>query len=136
MKQRELPLPLRPDAANAARASAIAPDTSAPDAPAFDEPWQAKAFAVAVYLNEAGVFGWGEWAAAFGERLAARAPQAPTEPDAVTADYYAAWIETLEALLVRHGLADAAQIAMTTEAWQAAARATPHGQPITLDAAR
>ena len=34
------------------------------DAPVFDEPWQAEAFAMTVALHERGLFSWAEWAAA------------------------------------------------------------------------
>ena len=38
--------------------------------PVFSEPWQAEAFALAVSLNERGIFTWSEWAQILGdERL-------------------------------------------------------------------
>ena len=36
------------------------------DGPVFAEPWEAQAFAMAVKLNEAGVFQWSEWADTLG----------------------------------------------------------------------
>ena len=41
------------------------------DGPVFAEPWEAQAFAMAVKLNEAGVFTWGEWAETLGAELKA-----------------------------------------------------------------
>ena len=39
---------------------------------AFDAPWHAEVFALAVHLNEGGYFDWPEWAGRFGENLANR----------------------------------------------------------------
>lgn len=87
----------------------------------FAVPWQAQAFALAVALNEAGWLEWGDWSRAFGE---ARAGEG---------DYFADWLATLEGILARRGVAEAAEIEALSAAWGRAAEATPHGQPITLD---
>ncbi|KFE33897.1 nitrile hydratase accessory protein [Thioclava atlantica] len=97
---------------------------STPDAP-FEEPWQAQVFALTVALNEAGHFSWSEWTALFGPRVQQAEEQ----------DYWRIWSETLIALLERSGVAGAGEVQALTERWQAAARATPHGKPITLSAA-
>lgn len=97
------------------------------DGPVFSAPWQAQAFAMAVALNEVGLLDWAEWAATLSEHL--HAPDAADDGS----DYYAHWLETLEDLLARHGHADPAEVAALTEAWQRAARATPHGRPILLE---
>jgi nitrile hydratase accessory protein len=95
-----------------------------PDAP-FEEPWQAQLFALTVALNEAGHIRWPDWTAEFGSRV-----------QGVEAGlYWHVWAEALVALLSARGIAGADEVAALTERWQAAARATPHGQPITLDAA-
>ena len=39
------------------------------DGPVFAEPWQARAFALAVELREAGVFSWSQWSARLGEEI-------------------------------------------------------------------
>ncbi len=39
------------------------------EAPVFDEPWQAQAFAMALSLQQRGVFTWGEWAATLGDEI-------------------------------------------------------------------
>ena len=98
---------------------------TAPDAP-FDEPWQAQLFAMTVALNEAGHFTWSDWAAVFGPRV--RNVEAQR--------YWQVWSDALLALLETRGLATAPDVRALTEAWQAAARATPHGQPIELAAAQ
>lgn len=97
---------------------------TAPEAP-FDEPWQAQLFAMTVALNETGAFTWSDWAAAFGPRV----------QDASADAYWNIWSETLVALLDAAGIAGTNEIRALTERWQAAARNTPHGQPILLSAA-
>lgn len=99
----------------------------------FDEPWQAALFALTVALSEAGHFGWPDWTRAFGATLARhRAARVGDRPLDGGADYYAAWLETLEALLDRAGLARRDEAARMRERWQAAYLATPHGRPVRL----
>jgi hypothetical protein len=50
------------------------------------------------------------------------------------AQYYAAWLDALEEMTTRTGLTDPALLAETTETWQRAALATPHGTPIRFEA--
>lgn len=101
------------------------------DTPHFAEPWQARAFAMALRLHEAGAFEWTDWADALSDRLKGD----PRLPDAATAteharQYYEAWLATLETMVTRAGLAGTAQIEAATATWQRAALATPHGTPI------
>lgn len=92
---------------------------------AFDAPWQAQLFAMTVALQEAGAFSWADWTVELGAEL---------EP--VTVDghcgYYGAWLRAFERILVARGVATAAEVAALTEAWHAAALATPHGEAIAL----
>jgi len=97
-----------------------------PDAPAFEEPWQAEAFALAVHLNAAGAFTWTEWA----EALAAEIKSAGAADDG--ARYYEHWLAALERLAAERGLADAAALAARKAAWADAYRRTPHGKPVVL----
>lgn len=99
-----------------------------PDRP-FDAPWQAQLFGLTVALNEAGVFDWPAWAARLGAELE-RVSEAGNDA------YYRAWLRAFEAFLVEIGAATEADVADLTAAWHAAARATPHGQPIVLGSAR
>jgi len=108
---------------------------AAGDEPAFHTPWQAKAFALAVHLHEAGLFTWDEWAGELGARLAAAADMPQDSPEAVAEGYFTAWLAALEAMASARGAAGAEEIAELAALWQAAARATPHGQPIVLEAA-
>jgi nitrile hydratase accessory protein len=91
-----------------------------PPEPVFEEPWQAKAFALAVQLNEAGVFSWSEWAAALGAELATGRP------------YYEAWVSTLETLATGKGLAETSALRNLQAAWEQAYLRTPHGKPVEL----
>jgi nitrile hydratase accessory protein len=97
--------------------------------PVFAEPWQAQAFALAVKLSEQGHFTWKEWAAALATEFQAAARRG--EPDDGSR-YYEHWLAALETLVTAKGLADPTALVMRKEAWAAAYRNTPHGQPVEL----
>lgn len=97
--------------------------------PVFEDPWHAQLFALTVHLNEAGQFTWPDWAARFGATLARHGLDRELNGGA---DYFNAWLETLEALLIEQGLSDAAQLLEIKEKWEAAYLTTPHGQPVRL----
>lgn len=99
------------------------------DGPVFREPWEAQAFALAVKLHEAGVFGWDEWAAALGAEI--EAAQAAGDPD-LGDTYYRHWTAALERLVREKRVLSAAELDERRHAWDRAARATPHGEPIVL----
>ncbi len=99
------------------------------DGPRFREPWEAQAFALAVSLNERGVFTWQEWAQALGEEI--RKAQAAGEPD-TGETYYRHWLAALERIVTAKGLVDPPTLARTAEAWRRASARTRHGTPITL----
>lgn len=101
----------------------------ADDVPAFDEPWQARAFGVAVALAAGGgVDGGGgpdggpyDWSA-FQSRLIAAveadgggddpdAGDGDTDPAAVDGAYYRQWLTALERLLDERGLLDREEVA-------------------------
>jgi nitrile hydratase accessory protein len=94
-----------------------------PDAPVFAEPWQAEAFAMVVALHERGLFSWNQWAEALSTQVKAPGGE----------NYYAAWLVALENLLVSLNVTATTEVDALTEAWQRAAHATPHGQPILLE---
>ena len=101
------------------------------EGPVFAEPWQARVFAFAVELNRRGLFTWKEWA----ETLGAEIAEARTRGDPDRGDtYYNHWLAAIERLVAEKGLADPLEHEATREAWDRAARATPHGQPIILGA--
>jgi nitrile hydratase accessory protein len=101
------------------------------EGPVFREPWEAQAFALALSLNERGVFSWKEWAAALGDEI--KKAQAAGDPD-TGETYYHHWLATLERIAAK-GLADPHMLARTRDAWQRACARTPHGTPIELEAA-
>jgi len=98
--------------------------------PVFREPWEAQAFAMALTLHERGVFTWPEWAAALAQAITQA--QAAGDPDDGST-YYRHWLAALEHLVDQKGVADRVQLAARRDAWDRAAHATPHGQPILLE---
>jgi nitrile hydratase accessory protein len=90
--------------------------------PVFEEPWQAKAFAISVALHERGLYTWQEWSETLGARIA-------TAHDG-GAQYYRNWLEALENLLTEKGVITAAETAGWLQAWHRAVARTPHGAPI------
>ncbi|HTE77688.1 MAG TPA: nitrile hydratase accessory protein [Xanthobacteraceae bacterium] len=99
------------------------------DGPVFREPWEAEAFALAVSLNERGLFTWKEWAKILGEEI--KKAQAAGDPD-TGETYYHHWLATLERILAEKGVADPAMLKRTRHAWQHACARTPHGTSIEL----
>jgi nitrile hydratase accessory protein len=99
------------------------------EGPVFHEPWEAEAFAVALSLNERGLFTWTEWAATLGAEI--KKAQAAGDPD-TGETYYHHWLATLERIVAAKGLADSATLARTRAAWRRACERTPHGTPIEL----
>jgi nitrile hydratase accessory protein len=99
------------------------------EGPVFREPWEAQAFALALSLSENGLFTWSEWAATLGEEI--KKAQAAGDHD-TGETYYHHWLAALERIVGAKGLADAATLARTRDAWQRACERTPHGTPIEL----
>ncbi|MFF4652164.1 nitrile hydratase accessory protein [Streptomyces sp. NPDC001380] len=74
----------------------------------FAEPWQSRAFGMAVGLCEAGAFTWTRFQAALIARIAAwEAAAAPDEPY----DYYQLWLAALEDVLVERSAVSAGEVA-------------------------
>jgi nitrile hydratase accessory protein len=92
----------------------------------FAAPWEAQVFAMVVSLREAGLFTWSEWAERLGRGIR------PAEAPERAADY-GAWLTTLEEILAERGVAGPESVAARTKAFQRAAEATPHGEPIRLE---
>jgi nitrile hydratase accessory protein len=91
--------------------------------PVFGAPWEAEAFAMAVKLHERGVFTWTEWAETLGAEIKAHPQRA----------YYESWLAALEHLVEAKALMSPAERHARIEAWDRAARATPHGKPIEIN---
>ena len=97
--------------------------------PVFREPWEAQVFALAVALNQKGLFTWTEWAAALAVEI--KRAQAAGDPD-LGNTYYRHWLAALERILAAKGIASAAILERYRDAWDRAADRTPHGSPIEL----
>jgi nitrile hydratase accessory protein len=99
------------------------------EGPVFREPWEARAFAMALALHARGLFTWPEWA----EALAQQIKFAQAAGDADTGEtYYSHWLATLEKLVAAKNIAPASELHRYRDAWDHAADRTPHGQPIEL----
>lgn len=99
------------------------------DGPVFAEPWQAQAFAMTLALHEQGLFTWTEWAAALSAQI--KIAQSAGDPD-LGHTYYRHWLAALEQLIVEKGVTTPQALHEHADAWDRAARATPHGEPIYL----
>ncbi|HUD86040.1 MAG TPA: nitrile hydratase accessory protein [Xanthobacteraceae bacterium] len=117
------------DAATLRATQSVASIPRNAEGPVFREPWQAEAFALALSLNERGLFTWREWATTLGDEI--KKAQAAGDPD-TGETYYHHWLATLERIAAAKGLADATALARTRDAWQRACERTPHGTPIEL----
>ncbi len=121
-------MPLDREAAS--RAATALPDLPRDDeGPVFREPWEARAFAVALALHERGVFTWTEWAAALADQI--KRAQAAGDVDSGET-YYQHWLATLETLVATKGVAPIDMLHQYRDAWDHAADRTPHGSPIEL----
>jgi len=94
----------------------------------FKEPWQAHAFAMAVKLHEKGAFTWSEWTKTFGKILKQAGPDDDVE------NYYHHWMKALETLVDAKNITASGELATRKDQWDRAAKATPHGTPILLEA--
>jgi len=68
---------------------------------AFEEPWQARAFGIAVVLYDHGTYEWEEMTRELIEEIKASEMD---ETDDAAAEYYEQWLASLEELLVDRGI--------------------------------
>lgn len=86
------------------------------DAPTFDAPWQARAFALAVALTDghAGdTLTWQEFQSSLVQEV--NSGREDGEPETV---YYRQWLTALEQLLVDRGILDSGDLAVRVEAFE------------------
>jgi nitrile hydratase accessory protein len=102
------------------------------DGPVFNEPWEAKAFALAVSLSEAGYFTWSEWVTTFSQEI--KSAQERGDPD-LGKTYYQHWLNALEQICAAKGFVGIEDRHKRKETWRRAYLNTPHGKPIELSAA-
>ena len=77
---------------------------------------------MAVSLNSKGLFTWAEWAEMLGHEISVQGRRS----------YYECWLSALEKLVEAKSLMTEKERLARIEAWDRAARATPHGKPIEL----
>lgn len=108
----------------------LAPDDPlAPPEPAFDEPWQAQALALADAFVRSGRFTAGQWAEALG--MALKKAEAAEAPDNLET-YYCAVVTALERLSEAHAGITAEHLEDRRADWEEAYHHTPHGAPVEL----
>jgi nitrile hydratase accessory protein len=95
----------------------------------FEEPWQARAFAMRMTLQETGLFTAAEWSSTLGSEIALA--QLAGDPDDGST-HYEHWLGALERLVAAKGAITPELLESRRASWDRAAKATPHGQPITL----
>ena len=99
------------------------------EGPVFRAPWEAQAFAMAVMLHERGHFTWKEWAGRLADEIAAATGRGEIDDGK---RYYHYWLAALEKLVADKRIVLADELRARRDAWEEAARTTPHGQPIVL----
>ena len=70
----------------------------------FQTPWEARAFGLAVALNEKDLYKWREFSAQLASEIAA------SEQNNNPSSYYARWVASLEELLIDRGLISREQL--------------------------
>ncbi|GAA4572922.1 nitrile hydratase accessory protein [Planotetraspora kaengkrachanensis] len=105
-------------------------DTEGPAAPprsngelVFTEPWQSRAFGIAVALHEAGAFAWPRFQASLIERIAAWQAMPGDQPW----NYYRHWLGALEDVLAGSGTVLPGEV--TERAHRLADRPAGHDHP-------
>lgn len=105
---------------------------SGDEGPVFNEPWEAQAFAMTLELHIQGRFSWTEWATYLNREI--ERAQQQGDPD-LGDTYYHHWLAALENICTDKGITSERALAERKNAWDRAARATPHGEPIELERA-
>ena len=70
----------------------------------FESPWEARAFGLAVALNQSGVYPWRDFSRGLAEQVAR------AEREGVDSTYYVRWLQALEQLILEEGLATPAEL--------------------------
>jgi nitrile hydratase accessory protein len=97
--------------------------------PVFSEPWEARAFALAVALADAGHFAWPDFSAALAEEIEhAEHDDGVGEPSG----FYGHWLSALQTVCLRAGLVTSDELQGRSEDWRLAYLRTPHGQAVSL----
>lgn len=75
----------------------------------FNEPWEARAFAIIVQLANAGHFTWGEWVECFSKEVAAAT--AIEAAGGAPKTYYQQWLAAAENIMIAKGVTSYDQLA-------------------------
>ncbi len=80
-----------------------------------------------VSLHQKGLFTWPQWTETIGAIIAA-----DNHPDQTGERYYEYWLAALEQIVASQTPISSDLLKHRKDAWDRAARATPHGEPIEL----
>lgn len=90
----------------------------------FSEPWESRAFGLAMNLTDAGVFGWDD----FRDRLIARiAAWEADHPEGECFSYYRCWLDALEQVVVDRDLVPDGEVDRRAEELAARPAGWDHG---------
>ena len=106
-------------------------DPLSPRDKVFNEAWHAQTLALADTMVKAGHFTANDWASTLGAAL--KDADAQGDPDN-TETYYHCAISALEQLVQAHVEIDPMTLTKRKATWERAYLATPHGQPVKLEA--
>ncbi len=90
----------------------------------FAEPWESRAFGMAVALHADGAFAWDEFQAVLVARIA---ESEAADPTGATWSYYRCWLAALEDVLAGRGALAPGEVTSRAEALTA--RPAGHGHP-------
>ena len=107
----------------------LKPLASVDGQPAFDEPWQAQALALADTLVQNGMFSASAWSEALGAALTQAQSRGAADDQST---YYQCVLSALEGLVAEHSLIDRQAMSGKRKDWEQAYLSTPHGQPVKL----
>ena len=102
---------------------ALKPLASKDGDPIFEAAWQAEVLGIADLLVKNHVFSANEWADTLGKNVRKEAD--------TTTGYYSAVLKSVEQLLENSGVRTT-ELDQMRDAWHAAYKATPHGEPVEL----
>lgn len=108
-------------------------DPLKPRDPVFEEGWHAQTLALADAMVRSGAFTAGDWANALGAAL--KDADAAGNPD-TTETYYHCAITALEQLIAKATSIDPTMMSNRKATWERAYLATPHGEPVLLEAGK
>ena len=77
----------------------------------FEEPWEGRAFGLAVAMNEGGIYDWSDFRDRLGEETVA------DEERGEHAGYYQRWVRALERLALDRGLVTSSELDARTGAY-------------------